>query len=451
MAGSVVLSPVSVPVVPGETAVTTVRIRNTGTVVDQFAVSLVGQPAAWTTVIPAMISLFPGAEGTVDLHVAPPRAPGVGFGPVPFGVRVVASEDQDLTTVEEGEVDLRPFVDVSAKLTPRTTESKRKSHHQVIVDNRGNAAVEAEIDAGDPDEHLAFEVRPRVVSVEGGQTARVSINVAARSEFARGQVKHRPFQVSVNFGAGQSPIVLDGALVQKPTMPKFIVPLITAVVLVAVMAAVLPGLLKDKGGSSSLTTADATTTTVTEAPPVTEAPTEEAGITAAEAKAAADAELAANGKDPGAAAPGAAAGAGAGAAPASGGGTAAATTGSSTEGGATPAPTTSAPSEESSSVTSPSAAPPPAYAKFLGEWANTNTTTSPQTFRISAADNTLRLDLPTASTTPYDDAKDGTIVFTTTTPNERHTMSISSDGKLVDVVTNAESAAKNRTLTFVKK
>lgn len=447
MAGSVVINPASVPVVPGEMAVTTVRIRNTGTVVDQFAVSLVGQPAAWTTVIPAMISLFPGAEGTVDLHVAPPRAPGVGFGPVPFGVRVVASEDADLTIVEEGEVDLRPFVDVGAKLTPRTTESKRKSHHQVIVDNRGNAAVEAEIEAGDPDEHLAFEVRPRVVSVEGGQTARVSVNVAARSGFARGQVKHRPFQVSVNLGGGQPPIVLDGAMVQKPTMPKFIVPLVTAIILVAVMAAVLPGLLKDKG-TSNLTTADAPTTTVPEAPPVTEAPPEEAGITEAEAKAAADAELAANGKDPGAAA--APTGAGAGAAPAAGGSTAAASTGASSEGGATPAPTTSAPSEESSSVTSPSAAPPPAYAKFLGEWVNTNATAAPQTFRISAADNTLRLDLPTASTTPYDDAKDGTIVFTTTTPNERHTMSISNDGKLVDVVTNAD-AAKNRTLTFVKK
>jgi hypothetical protein len=171
-------------------AVTTVRIRNTGTVVDQFAVSLVGQPAAWTTVIPAMISLFPGAEGTVDLHVAPPRAPGVGFGPVPFGVRVVASEDQDLTTVEEGEVDLRPFVDVSAKLTPRTTESKRKSHHQVIVDNRGNSTVEAEVEAGDPDEHLAFEVRPRVVSVEGGQTARAS-TVRSRSRSTWAPVNRR--------------------------------------------------------------------------------------------------------------------------------------------------------------------------------------------------------------------------------------------------------------------
>lgn len=423
MAGNVVLDPVSIAVVPGETAVTTVRIRNTGAVVDQFTVSVVGAPAAWTTVAPLVISLFPGAEGTVLLHLAPPRAPGVGLGPVPFGVRVVASEDADLSVVEEGEVDLLPFVDITAKLTPRSVETKRRSRHEVLLDNRGNAPVEAEIDAGDPDELLAFEVRPRLVTVEGGQTARVAVNVAARTGFARGPQKHRPFQVTVaGGGPDRMPIVLDGTLVQNGSLPKFVIPLVTAVVVLAALALVLPGLLKGDDDASNLQTAD-TTTTTTEAPvTTTEAPEpEDAAASEAEAKAAAEAELAANGQDPNA--------------PAAGGtGTAAAGSGSGTV-PASPA-TTAAPS----SSTRPS--------DFIGEWVNVDSTKTPQAFRISASENVFRIDLEDSSTTPFEDANDGTIVFTTSSPNETHTMSISRDGRLVDVIT---SSGSSRSLVFVKQ
>lgn len=421
MAGVVVLEPVSIAVVPGETAVTSVRVRNTGAVVDQFTVSVVGQPAAWTTVAPIVISLFPGAEGTVNLHVAPPRAPGVGLGPVPFGVRVVAASDADLSVVEEGEVDLRPFVDLTAKLTPRTTETKRRARHEVLLDNRGNASVEAEIEAGDPDEHLAFDVRPRLVTVEGGHTARVALNVAARTGFARGPQKHRPFQVAVTAGADRPPILLDGALVQKGSMPKFVVPLITAVVLLGAAALVLPGLLKGDEAASNLQTAVETTTTTTEAVTTTEAPVEDAAATEAEAKAAAEAELAANGKDPNA--------------PGDTGGTGGTSTASDT--GPAESPTTTA----RQSSTQPS--------DFIGEWVNVDQTKSPQAFRISASENVFRIDIEESSTTPFDDANDGTIVFTIGSPEEKHTMSITRDGRLVDVITTSTGAS--RSLVFTRR
>lgn len=413
MAGSVVIDPVSVPVVPGQVAITKVRIRNTGTVVDQFAVSLVGQPAAWTTVAPMMISLFPGAEGTVDLHIAPPRAPGVGFGAVPFGVRVVASEDDGQTTVEEAEVDLRSFVDVTAKLTPRTSEAKHKAHHQVVLDNRGNTAVEAELDASDPDEHLVFELRPRTVTVEAGSTARVAVNVAARAGFARGMDKHRPFNVTVTPAGGAPPILLDGAMVQKPTMPKFILPLVAVALALVLMALILPGMLKGKDEPTNLQTADTTTTT---APPPPEEPVEDPAIAAAEAKAAAEAELAANGQDPNA-----------------------------------PPPPTTTPGGGGETPTTVSASSQTKASDFLGSWLNVDPNKSPDAFRITVADNVFRIDLENSSTTPVEDANDGTIVFTTSDPAERHTMSIARDGKLVDVVSNSSDASKNRTMTFVKR
>src|SRR3954451_2209169 len=126
MAGSVVIEQSSVSVVPRSTATCSVRVRNTGTVVDSFTLTMLGQPAAWTTVVPAALSLFPGSDGTIELHFAPPRTASVGSGGQPFGVRVVGSQDPDNPVVEEAEVNLLPFVEVAGRLTPRTWATKRK-------------------------------------------------------------------------------------------------------------------------------------------------------------------------------------------------------------------------------------------------------------------------------------------------------------------------------------
>src|SRR3954451_6827746 len=150
MAGHVVIEESSVSVVPGSTATCTIRVRNTGAVVDSFTLNVLGQPAAYTTVVPAALSLFPGADGTIELHFAPPRAASVGSGATPFGVRVVGTEDPDNPVVEEGEVNLLPFVDVAAKLTPRSSETKRKSRHEIIVDNKGNGPIGVALSVADP-------------------------------------------------------------------------------------------------------------------------------------------------------------------------------------------------------------------------------------------------------------------------------------------------------------
>jgi hypothetical protein len=316
MAESVVVEQSSVSVVPGETGTCTVRIRNTGAVIDQFTLTVLGQPAAWTTVVPAALSLFPNADGTIELHFAPPRAPGVGSGPTPFGVRVVGSEDPDNPAVEEGEVDLLPYVDVNAKLTPRTTETKRKSRHEIILDNKGNTDVAVTLTVSDPDEQLAFGLDQTSVTVQAGQSAHVPLKVAANKGFARGSDKHRPFQVKALPEGGAYPLTLDGNLIQKPGMPRFVLPLVAAVIAIGLIAAVLPSLTKDGGkGNLQLASEDAPVTT-TAAPVVEEAANPDDGpATAEEAQAAAAAELAANGKDPNAPAAVAAAGTGSAATP----------------------------------------------------------------------------------------------------------------------------------------
>lgn len=250
MAAVVIFSPPS-SVVPGGEAVGRVTIRNTGAVVDAFTVDVLGPATGWATVVPPSISLFPGAEGTVDLHFRPPRAAGLPAGTLDIAVRVVPSQDPDGAVVEEGSLHVEAFVDVVGRLTPRTSEAKRTGHHEVLLDNRGNGAVEIEVSAIDPDEHLAFDIKPHLLSVGPGESGQVAIKAGARKGFLRGPPKTHPFQVLAQ-PSGQSQIVLDGALAQKAGLPRWVVPVAAAVIAIALIAALLP---RGLGGTISLATA----------------------------------------------------------------------------------------------------------------------------------------------------------------------------------------------------
>ena len=67
MGAIAVLGTRSLAVAPGAQASVEIRIRNNGTVVDQFTLQVLGDAAAWATAEPPVVSLFPGAEQTARI------------------------------------------------------------------------------------------------------------------------------------------------------------------------------------------------------------------------------------------------------------------------------------------------------------------------------------------------------------------------------------------------
>jgi hypothetical protein len=208
-----ILTPV-VTAPPGGEGDASVLIRNTGTVVDQFAINLVGDASAWARPDPAVVSLFPGAEQTITVRFSPPRSSAVAAGTVPYGVRVTSQEEPDFSVVEEGTVQISGFSSVTTKLVPRTSESKGKSVHRLEVTNTGNASVTAAISASDPDDLLAFVVDPSDLVVEPGTTAVARVKVASRKPNRGKGSRRMPFTVVADTGG--SPVATDGAMEQKP-------------------------------------------------------------------------------------------------------------------------------------------------------------------------------------------------------------------------------------------
>src|SRR5260370_26350388 len=78
---------------PGGEAVSEVRVRNSGTVVDQFTLEVLGDASAWAIVEPAVIPLFPGAEAVARIRFKPPQSSSVPARPIPLAGLIKSPQD----------------------------------------------------------------------------------------------------------------------------------------------------------------------------------------------------------------------------------------------------------------------------------------------------------------------------------------------------------------------
>ena len=219
---------------PGGQAAVTVKVRNSGSIVDRFDVDVVGPSLGWVRVDPPSLSLFPGVEGTVTITWEPPRASNPRAGTYPFGIRVRPAADPAGSTVEEGRISVTPFTNVAADIVPVTSRGNKIGKHQVIVANRGNASSEVAVTAEDPDARLRFAVQPPRSVVAPDAKVGFGIRVEVDDPFPFGPARQRPFQVSVAAGR-QAPIALRGTMTQQPMLPGWIPPVAGIVGIVALL------------------------------------------------------------------------------------------------------------------------------------------------------------------------------------------------------------------------
>ena len=267
MGASVVLTPERVGVTPGTTATASVRVRNDGSVVDVFAIDVVGGTSGWTTVEPASLNLYPGAQGTVEVRFQPPRSTAVTAGPKPFGIRVRSQEDPGFSVVEEGVADVAPFTELGATLVPQTVETSGSARTRVRLANSGNVPATVSLRVEDPDEALSASVTPAAVSLAPGQESTAQVGLRARDKFLRGPTRSRPYAVVVDH-SGSEPVRVTGTFVQKPVISAGWVKLATGLLALGVVAALFlltrqddKPLVADPTGSSQTTDGNGSDTT----------------------------------------------------------------------------------------------------------------------------------------------------------------------------------------------
>ena len=220
MGASIALGQPTLPVEPGKEATLEVTVQNNGTVVDLFTIEVLGDAGGWATADPPTLSLFPGGQEKTRITFRPPREPSATAGLVRFGVMARSKEDPTGSTVEEGALDVAPFLAPTAELVPRTSHGSRSARHELAIDNRGNVPMDAALEGIDADRLLRFDLDPPNVSVAPGIAEFAKVGVRPVKAFWRGPAKTRPFQVAVRTGgANTEPLLLDGSYLQESILP----------------------------------------------------------------------------------------------------------------------------------------------------------------------------------------------------------------------------------------
>jgi len=254
---TVSLSPGEQAAEPGQSATFTMRVRNTGSVVDEFTFEPIGEGAGWIRVEPGVLPLFPSAEETVRVVVTPPRDASSRAGPLAFAVKASSREDAANSAVAEATVQVQPFTDLLGELVPRTVRGRRRARAELAVDNRGNTPTELELEGRDVDGNVAVDVRPSAVTVEPGTASFAGVTVRPRRRFLRGPSKTHQYQV-VGAPPQGEPLLIDGVMAQEAILPPwFMRALLATVLLLALLVGLWFALLKPTVESAAEDAAEA--------------------------------------------------------------------------------------------------------------------------------------------------------------------------------------------------
>ena len=238
MAVSASLSVARVDVAPGSRATAKLTLRNTGSVVDEFRIEILGPAAAFTTASPETVPLFPGAEATVELTFAPLLDSKTATGEIDVAVKVTSKEDPDGSAVEELVVYVGGFSDAFAELVPRTIRGARSAKTELAIDNRGNARIEASATGLEADGALRFEIEPPGFGVDPGAANFARVEVRPNKRFLRGPDRTYPFKV-VSETKGSGTLTADGMFVQRAILPHWLVRALLALLLALIALALL--------------------------------------------------------------------------------------------------------------------------------------------------------------------------------------------------------------------
>jgi len=210
------LSDPAIAAVPGGTAVMTASIVNTGAAVDEVAVTIEGEAAAWAVVEPGTVVLFPGAEGEVAVTFRVPEGPRARPGPAPFAVRAVGSGDLSVTRAD-GVVDVAPYAEATLSLRPEVLQGARRASGSVVVENRGNARAELQLTG--VAEQASVSIDPPRAVVGPGEVVSAILTVTPDRAFLRGPGQRIPFTVTAE-GPQHPKISVAGTMAQRARLPQ---------------------------------------------------------------------------------------------------------------------------------------------------------------------------------------------------------------------------------------
>lgn len=173
------LSDLRVRVTPGQSVRLKINVRNVSAVVQTFTLTPIGPAAAWSVVVPAQISLFPGDEGSASLVIRPPKASSLAAGDYILGVKATSEVHTTDQVVGEVDITVDPYHQFKASLSRGTIDLRRSTTAFVQISNDGNSSVDFDVHVADPDGRLKLKLAKDQVVLTPGEPTWVKLQIKA--------------------------------------------------------------------------------------------------------------------------------------------------------------------------------------------------------------------------------------------------------------------------------
>ncbi len=204
---------------PGGSTTIALMVTNLGEDVEHFALSPTGMAAGWTTIRPAHLTLFGGAQQSVDVEIAPPRLPGTTSGPTSLGVRIVPTGNPDEVAHADITLEVAPTFDRRITVLQPAMRSTRRATFELMVENHGNVQASCRLHLIEPTGRLDGDFEPPAVGVEPGGSALVRLRTrTSRRQWERRAVSI-PFRVEAD-QTGAPTASADATFIQAPVVPE---------------------------------------------------------------------------------------------------------------------------------------------------------------------------------------------------------------------------------------
>jgi beta-lactam-binding protein with PASTA domain len=229
---------------PGTRVALVAVIRNHGTVVDNYDLSVDGLPREWWTVAPATVYLTPMRSGRnfeqeVQVYLHPPRTPEAVARPWTFDVVATSRTYCGEVARAGGSLLVLPYREVESKLRPDRASGRLKARFALTVHNRANAPADVALDATDTDSECRFRFAEPSVTLHPGQGVEAPFTVFPPKQILLGRARERHIQVSAVPAEADKPPPPQSAIYrQRPWLPWWLA-IVAPIVVVAVILLVL--------------------------------------------------------------------------------------------------------------------------------------------------------------------------------------------------------------------
>ena len=217
---------------PGQPAVASVTLDNSGRTVDHFALSVDGVPDAWARGPAHPPQLNPGDRIIVPLTITVPRIAESLAGEYPVTIRATSREDPGESGTATATWTVLPFAQSVMSLAPSRARAWRRAAFKATIRNQGNAAAVYGLSSSDEEQVLRCAFGGQQLPVGAGETASARFTATAPLRWV-GSAEVRPFTVRAEpaaTGAGRTapepPLTAQGQFVHRALIPTWLPPLL---------------------------------------------------------------------------------------------------------------------------------------------------------------------------------------------------------------------------------